>query len=125
MEALRSLFWTIDTSLLFLMPISFPNSSMGLVGRDVQGSNHLACSFRIYFCRAVLCLVTHLCPTLYDPMNCSLPGSSVHGILQGQILEWVAIPLSRGSSQPRSPASQVDSLPSELPEKPILLLIQR
>ena len=41
------------------------------------------------------------CPTLCDPMNCSLPGSSVHGVLQARILEWVAMPSSRGSSQPR------------------------
>ena len=46
-------------------------------------------------------LVTQLCPTLCDPMDCSLPGSSVHGILQVRILEWVAIPFSRGSSRPR------------------------
>ena len=37
----------------------------------------------------------HLCLTLCDPMNCSSPGSSVHGILQARILEWVAIPFSR------------------------------
>ena len=36
-----------------------------------------------------------------DPMDCSPPGSSVHGILQVRILEWVAVPFSRGSSQPR------------------------
>ena len=46
-------------------------------------------------------LVTQSCPTLCDPMDCSLPGSSVHGILQARILEWVAIPVSGGSSQPR------------------------
>ena len=40
-------------------------------------------------------------PTLSDPMDCSLPGSSVHGILQVRILEWVAISFSRGSSQYR------------------------
>ena len=40
------------------------------------------------------------CPTLCDPMDYSLPGSSVHGILQARILEWVAMPSSRGSSQP-------------------------
>ena len=34
-------------------------------------------------------------------MNCSLPGSSVHGILQARILEWVALPFARGSSQPK------------------------
>ena len=42
-----------------------------------------------------------LCLTLCDPMDCSPPGSSVHGILQARILEWVAMPSSRGSSQPR------------------------
>ena len=41
------------------------------------------------------------CPTLCDPMGCSPPSSSVHGILQARILEWVAIPFSRGSPQPR------------------------
>ena len=41
------------------------------------------------------------CLTLRDPMDCSLPGSSVHGILQERILEWVAVPFSRGSSQLR------------------------
>ena len=52
-------------------------------------------------------------------MDCSLPGSSVHGILQARILERVAVPFSRGSSWPRDqpgfPALQVDSLPSGLP----------
>ena len=59
------------------------------------------------------------CPTLCDPMHCSLPGPSVHGVLQARILEWVTIPFSRGSShpgtEPRSRALQADSLPSELP----------
>ena len=45
--------------------------------------------------------VAQLCPTLCNPMDCSPPGSSVHGILQARILEWVAISFSRGSSQPR------------------------
>ena len=51
--------------------------------------------------KVVKVLVAQLCPTLCDPMDCSLPGSSVHGILQARILEWVAIPFFRGSSQPR------------------------
>ena len=38
--------------------------------------------------------VTQSCPTLYDPMDCSLPGSSVQGILQARVLEWVAIAFS-------------------------------
>ena len=46
--------------------------------------------------------VAQLCLTFSDPMNCSLPGSSVHGILQARLLEWVAVPFSRRSSQPRN-----------------------
>ena len=46
-------------------------------------------------------LVAKSCPTVCDPMDCSPPGSSVHGILQAGILESVAMPSSGGSSQPR------------------------
>ena len=45
-------------------------------------------------------LVAQSCPTLCNPMNCNLPGSSAHGILQARILEGVALPFSSGSSQP-------------------------
>ena len=74
-------------------------------------------------------LVPEFCPTLCNPMDCNPLGSSVHGIIQARILEWVAISFSRGSSwkiqesnldpgiKPRSPALQVDSLPSEPQEK--------
>ena len=44
--------------------------------------------------------VAQLCPALYDSMACSLPGSSVQGILQARILEWVAFPFSRRTSPP-------------------------
>ena len=57
--------------------------------------------------------VAQSCPTLCDPMD-----YVVHGILQARILEWVAFPFSRGSSQPRSSAMQVDSLPAEPQGKP-------
>ena len=43
-----------------------------------------------------------LCPTVCNPMDCNPQGSSVHGILQARILEWVAMPSSRGSSWPRN-----------------------
>ena len=46
-------------------------------------------------------ICAQLYPTLCDPLNCSPPGSSIHVILQARILEWVAMPSSRGSSQPR------------------------
>ena len=44
--------------------------------------------------------VAQSCPTLCNPMDCSLQGSSLHGILQARILEWIAYPFSRGSSDP-------------------------
>ena len=42
------------------------------------------------------CLVARSCPALWDPTDCSLPGSSVHGIFQARILQWIAVPYSRG-----------------------------
>ena len=67
----------------------------------------------VVFAMYVLCvLVAQSCPTLCDPMDCSPPGFSVHGILQARILEWISIPFSRGTSQSRiepwSPVSQAD-----------------
>ena len=57
----------------------------------------------IYVCVCVcVCLAAQSCPILCDPMDCSWPGSSVHGMLQARILGWVAIPFSRGSSWPRT-----------------------
>ena len=50
--------------------------------------------------KKVKVLVAQSCPTLCDPVDCSPPGSSVHGTLQARTLEWGAIPFSRGSSQP-------------------------
>ena len=69
--------------------------------------------------------VIQSCLTLCDPMDCSPPGSSVHGILQARILEWVATPspgdLPHPGMEPRPPTLQVDSLPSEPPGKPSYL----
>ena len=50
---------------------------------------------------SVKVLITQSCPTLCNPMDCTRPSSSVHGIFQARILEWVAIPFSRGSSLPK------------------------
>ena len=52
---------------------------------------------------AAQCSVAQSCPPLFDTMDCSPPGSSVHGILQARILQRVAMPSSRESSQPRDP----------------------
>ena len=66
--------------------------------------NRMICSSRKSVLISVLCMHAKLlqsCLTLCDPVDHSLPGFSVHGILQARILEWVAISFSRGSSQPR------------------------
>ena len=81
---------------------------------NVAVDNQWTSSFGMSFCfycwgrEWVLCVCVHvyaqsaqLHPTLRYPMACSPPGSSVHGILQARILEWVAIFFSRGSSRPR------------------------
>ena len=81
-------------------------------------------SFRMYHmdwpsCALFKMLFSLLYSTLCDPMDCSLQGSSVHGILQARILEWVAIPFSRGSPNPEvEPGSsilQADALSYEPP----------
>ena len=48
-----------------------------------------------------MCFVAQLCPTRCNHVDCSPPGSSIHGILYARILKWVAMPSSRGSSQPK------------------------
>ena len=72
----------------------------------------------IYFIHTVLCLVAQTCPILYDPWTLACQAPLSMRILQARILEWVAMPSSRGSSQPndlRSAALKVDSLPSDPP----------
>ena len=69
-------------------------------------------------------LVAKSCPMLCDPMNCSPPGSSVHGTLWARILEWVAISFSRGSSPPRGQtwvSCTADSFLTEPPGKSLFL----
>ena len=75
----------------------------------------------------MLSCFSHSCLTLWDTMDCSLPGSSIHGILQVRTLEWIAISSSRGSSKPRDRTFisyiympwQVGSLPLPSPGKNI------
>ena len=70
--------------------------------------------------------VAQSCPTLCDPMDCGLSGSSVHGTFQAGVLEWIAISfpgdLPNPGVEPGSPALQADALPSEPPEKPQRML---
>ena len=84
-------------------PVFLPGESQGwgsLVGCCLWGKILKIYSVSTGFCVCVL--IVQSCLTLCDPVNCSPPASSVHGILQARILEWVAIPFSRGSSRPKN-----------------------
>ena len=76
----------------------------------------------------MVCVIIQSCPTLCDPMDCSLPDSSIHGILQVRILEWVAMSspgdLPDPGIEPWSPALQANSLLSEPPGKPIYVYVK-
>ena len=90
-----------DLALSALSSLSFHNSHTGILCTSLAQmlTNLQECSALFH----ILSLtgssgVSRSCPTLCDPMDCSLPGSSVHGILQARILEWVAIPFCSGCS---------------------------
>ena len=95
-EARNQLFSILKHFLIDQQPVSLAlcNSCDLIIVTDIcsGSSTHILCAARS---------VAQSCLTLRDPMDCSPPGSSVHGILQARMLEWVALPSSRGSSQPR------------------------
>ena len=97
--------------------ISLPPPKLNPPCRVILLSTHLI--------MRVCVLITQLCPTLCDSMDYSPPGSSVRGILQARILEWVPFPspwdLPDPGIEPMSPALQADALPSELRGKPLLM----
>ena len=109
----------------FVIPVALSSSDPWAAFSDSK--SNLISPHDVYFWNNWLCAkLLQLCTSFWDPMDCSPPGSSVHGILQARILEWVAMPSSRGSSQPRdgtfcsrdvscSPYWQVGSLPPAPP----------
>ena len=107
-------FWFSSCLSSHSISVSFGNfsHSVCLLNVDIQsvfiGLGSL-CVFSVIPDHFLCVLVTQFCLTLCDPMDCSPPGSSIHGILQARILEWVAISFSRGSSQPRD-WTQVSSI---------------
>ena len=73
--------------------------------------------------KKVKVLVAQLCLTLCNPINCSPPGSSVLGILQARVLEWVVIPFSRGSSRPRGFTGRFASQIAEKAPNPAIMTL--
>ena len=78
-----------------------PNRSKGCPGKVSQSTQNSSLTSLTITYQKVKVKVSQSCLTLCDAMDCSPPGSSVYGILQARILEWVVISFSRGSSQPR------------------------
>ena len=76
-----------------------PQQTTVIFFKDVNSEKWQICF--LYHDSMCVCSVTQLCPTLYNPIDCGPPGSSVHGISQARIWEWFDIFSSRGSSQPR------------------------
>ena len=75
-----------------------PSSLQIPFGKSVEIHVHLPC---VCVCVCVCVLIAQSFPTICDPLDCSPPGSSIHEIPQARILQWVAIPFSRGSSRPQ------------------------
>ena len=81
-----------------------PTSGLGAMSVALYALDHLKKVVIIFITSTIVWSeneVAQSCPTLCDPMDCSLPGSSIHGIFQARILKWIAISFSRRSSQPR------------------------
>ena len=96
-------------TLIQILIISHPDYGNSLIGPSAPSLLPVSLAFiqlvmfQNFLCdRACVCAkLLQSCPTLCDPMDCSPPGSSVRGIVQVRILEWVAMPSSRGFFQPR------------------------
>ena len=95
------------------LPCGLSTWQLGGVGSCFQPHGRITKVVCISFALTVKVKGAQSCRTLCDPVDCG-----VHGILQARILEWVAFPFSRGSSNPRSPTLRVDSLPTEPQGKP-------
>ena len=87
--------WTITTSNADSPKRSYMETLQLIVSAKTFFPNKITVTSSGIKTWACICVCAHLCPTLCDPMDCNPPGSSVHGILQGRILGWVAIPFSR------------------------------
>ena len=110
------------TSALVDLTVYTPPLSLGFPShlRHHRALSRLPCAMQLVLV-VPACSVSESCLTLCNPKNCSTPASSIHGIFQARVLEWVAISFFRDlpnpGIEPRSPALQADALPSKPPGK--------
>ena len=95
---MNSLRW----ELLFCWVCQKVHSGFSIISYGKIPTNFLTTSIFLYSDGKLKVLVTQSCPTLCYPMDCSLPGSSIHGIVLARKLEWAAISSSSGPSRPRN-----------------------
>ena len=106
-KCLNMLFFLSLHTLMWLLFLKFPFKlrlkSLNVIHYSSSWDSQYECEFPVWMwipCVNVNVLVAQLCPAHGESMDCSLPGSSIREIFQVRILEWVAIPFSRGSSWP-------------------------
>ena len=107
--------------------ISCWNDIWLIISAQYKGLLFFLCLLLCYFVSLCCCLVVKSCLTLADPLEYNSPVSSVHGIYQARILEWIAISFSRGSShpyiKPTSPSLVGKFITAEPQGKPLLHLM--
>ena len=121
-------------------PRAFPHGSLPAWTPGMETQGHLFSCSRFWLCSGdtLLCAdglsivpiyyiseVAQSCPTLCDPMDCCLPGFSVHGIFQARVLEWVAISFSRGSSWPRDRTCRQTLYPLSHQGSPMYYIVRK
>ena len=109
-----------DRTSLVVQRLRFHAPNAGGLGLIPGGTRSCVCACVcacVCECVRACVLIARSCPTLCDPMNCIPPGSSIHGILQAKILEWVAIPFSRGCPPRDRICMKEEPLLSDPPEK--------
>ena len=100
--SLNKVLWKLKHLKLECFSFILPKGSFQQLENFHQSPERCFSTSSVCVCVCV-CMLSHV-KLLCDPMNCSSPGSSLHGIFQTRVLEWVAIPFSRGSSRPRDRA---------------------
>ena len=133
---------SVDEECFYRWHSRYVYKRVSITGRECSGVNFFSFTFLLRYNRFTMLCLFRVCSKeiqlwkksrivmfdSFNPMDCSLPDSSVHGIPQARVLEWVVFSFSRGSSRPkdqtRSPALQAGSLPTEPLGKPLCICTQ-
>ena len=93
----RLAFWRFHIQVIISDSITYLSFSGLHLSKQYKWNLNFKSFWKCHISSCYYCLVTKLCPSFCDPMDCSSPGSSVHGISQARVAEWIAISFSRGT----------------------------